>query len=205
MPKTIDYYFTVTSPWSYLGDARLRAIAGRHGWRIDHKPVDMGEVFAVSGGLPLAKRPPQRVAYRMMELKRWRDRLGVPLTLEPKFFPAADRMARRLILAAKADGLDAPRLGDLVHAFMHTVWVDEKDIADPATLAAVLDGMGLDSAHLLDRANTAEIDDIAQAYTEQAKSIGVFGAPTYVIDGELFWGQDRLDFVEEKVSAQGHG
>jgi 2-hydroxychromene-2-carboxylate isomerase len=205
MPKTIDYYFTVTSPWSYLGDARFRAIADRHGWRIDHKPVDMGEVFAVSGGLPLAKRPPQRVAYRMMELKRWRARLGVPLTLEPAFFPAVDKTARRLILAAKKDGLDAQRLGKLVHAFMRTVWVDEKDIADPATLAEIMDGMGLDSARLLASADTTEVDDIAQAYTEQAKSIGVFGAPTYVIDGELFWGQDRLDFVEEKVSAQGHG
>ena len=205
MPKTIDYYFTVTSPWSYLGDARLRAIAGRHGWRINHRPVDMGDMFAVSGGLPLAKRPPQRVAYRMMELKRWRARLGVPLTLEPKFFPAADTMARRLILAAQHDGLDAPRLGDLVHAFMRAVWVDEKDIADPATLTAVLDGMGLDSAHLLARADAADIDAAARANTEQAKRIGVFGAPTYVIDGELFWGQDRLDFVEEKVSAQDHG
>jgi len=205
MPKTIDYYFTVTSPWSYLGDARLRAIAGRHGWRINHKPVDMGDVFAVSGGLPLAKRPPQRVAYRMMELKRWRARLGVPLTLEPKFFPAADTMARRLILAAQHDGLDAPRLGDLVHAFMRVVWVDEKDIADPATLTAVLDGMGLDSAHLLARADAADIDAAARANTEQAKRIGVFGAPTYVIGDELFWGQDRLDFVEEKVSAQDHG
>tara|TARA_R110001592_G_scaffold101420_1_gene287050 strand:- start:643 stop:1260 length:618 start_codon:yes stop_codon:yes gene_type:complete len=205
MSKTIDYYFTVTSPWSYLGDARLRAMADRHGWRINHKPVDMGEVFAVSGGLPLAKRPPQRVTYRMMELKRWRARLGVPLTLEPAFFPAADKTARRLILAAQHDGLNAQRLGDLVHAFMRTVWVDEKDIADPATLAAVLDGMGLDSAHLLARADTAEIDDIARANTEQAKRIGVFGAPTYVIGDELFWGQDRLDFVEEKMSAQAHG
>jgi len=205
MPETIDYYFTVTSPWSYLGDARLRAIADRHGWRINHKPVDMGDVFAVSGGLPLAKRPPQRVAYRMMELKRWRARLGVPLTLEPKFFPAADTAARRLILAAQHDGLDARRLGELVHAFMRLVWVDEKDIAETATLAAVLDSMGLDSAHLLARADAADIDAAARANTEQAKSIGVFGAPTYVIGGELFWGQDRLDFVEEKVSAQDHG
>ncbi|MEQ9171996.1 MAG: 2-hydroxychromene-2-carboxylate isomerase [Rhodospirillales bacterium] len=205
MSKTINYYFTVTSPWSYLGDVRLRAIAGRHGWRINHKPVDMGEVFAVSGGLPLAKRPPQRVAYRMMELKRWRARLGGPLTLEPKFFPAADTMARRVILAAQHDGLDAQRLGDLVHAFMRVVWVDEKNIAETATLAAVLDGMGLDGAHLLARADTAEIDAAARANTEQAKSLGVFGAPTYVIGDELFWGQDRLDFVEEKVSAQDHG
>ncbi|HBT43719.1 MAG TPA: hypothetical protein DEB21_17520 [Rhodospirillaceae bacterium] len=125
--------------------------------------------------------------------------------MEPAFFPAADKTARRLILAAKKDGLDAQQLGELVHAFMRVVWVDEKDIADPATQAEIMDGMGLDGARLLASADTAEVDDIAQAYTEQAKSIGVFGAPTYVIDGELFWGQDRLDFVEEKVSAQGHG
>lgn len=205
MPGTIDYYFTVTSPWSYLGDARFRAIADRHGWQINHKPVDMGEVFAASGGLPLAKRPPQRVAYRMMELKRWRTRLGVPLTLEPAYFPAADKMARRLILAAKSDGLDAPRLGELVHAFMRAVWVEEKNIADTATLAAIMGAVGLDSGHLLDRTDAADIVETEQAYTKQAKRIGVFGAPTYVIDGELFWGQDRLDFVEEKVSAQPHG
>jgi 2-hydroxychromene-2-carboxylate isomerase len=205
MPGTIDYYFTVTSPWSYLGDARFRAIADRHGWRINHKPVDMGEVFAVSGGLPLAKRPPQRVAYRMMELKRWRSRLNVPLTLEPKFFPAVDRLAQRTILAAKEDGLDAARLGALVHAFMRVVWVEEKNIADPETLAAILADQGLDAPALLARAESPEIAEMHGAYTEQAKELGVFGAPTYVVDGELFWGQDRLDFVEEKVSAQAHG
>ncbi len=87
MAKHVDYYVSLNSPWTYLGSKRFEAIAAKHKADVTIWPVDFGSVFAVSGGLPLPKRAPQRQAYRMMELKRWRDHLGVKTTLEPKFFP----------------------------------------------------------------------------------------------------------------------
>src|SRR5580658_3504470 len=100
MERIVDYYFTPISPWTYLGHQRVGAMAERQGARIVVKPVDFAKVFAASGGLPLAKRPPQRQAYRLFELKRWRRFLDIPLNLEPAHFPAPAELASRLILAA---------------------------------------------------------------------------------------------------------
>lgn len=200
MPKVIDYYLSLTSPWTYMGDARLRDIAHRHDAVINHKPVRLGEIFSMSGGLPLPKRAPQRQAYRMLELKRWRRRLGVDLNLEPKFFPAPDSLSARMVLAAKIKGTD---VANLVHAIMRAVWAEEKDQTDSNTLVAIADGLHLDGKAFLAGADTDEVRILYDRYTEEAKVAGVFGAPGYVIDGELFWGQDRLDFVAEKLKNEG--
>src|SRR5260221_845986 len=96
----IDYYFTPVSPWAYLGAARLEEIAARHGARIAYKPCDYSRIFPISGGLPLAKRAPQRQAYRLFELKRWSEHLGLPLTIRPTYAPTPDGAAARLIIAA---------------------------------------------------------------------------------------------------------
>jgi hypothetical protein len=106
--KTVSYYFTPASPWTYLGHARFVEMAKRHGATVRLRPVDLGRVFPVSGGLPLAKRAPQRQAYRLHELARWRDAVGVPLTIHPKFFPVpADLAALTIIAADLAAGTDA--------------------------------------------------------------------------------------------------
>ena len=201
MPETIDYYFTVTSPWSYLGDARFRELVSHAGRQIDYKPVDMHAVFSVSGGLPLAERPAQRKAYRLAELRRWRDRLSVPMNIEPAYFPAPSDTAMRMVVAAKLDGAGADQLGVLVHAFMRAVWAEEKNIADKDTLQAIASDAGFDGAKLLARAQDQDTGAAYQAYTDEAITAGVFGAPTYIVDGEMFWGQDRLDFVQARLSA----
>jgi 2-hydroxychromene-2-carboxylate isomerase len=110
MPVTVDYYMTLNSPWTYLGSALFAEIAKRNDATINIKPCKFGPIFEQTGGLPLPKRSPQRRAYRMMELKRWRDVRGIPVTLEPKHFPCDDTAATRLVIAAKLQGALAESL-----------------------------------------------------------------------------------------------
>lgn len=196
MPRELEVYFTPTSPWTFLSWDRLGALIAREGLRAHYFPVDYGVIFARTGGLPLPQRAPERQRYRLMELKRWSRRLHVPIHLEPRHFPVADADAALLILAARERGEDA---WTLARAFMAAVWQQERDLADPATRRAILAEQGLD-AEVLER-DAAGLAETRAAESEQAIARGVFGAPTFIFEGELFWGQDRLDFLEEAVLA----
>lgn len=199
MPQHADYYFSPQSPWTYLGHARFSRMLAETGTTVRLRPVDLGQVFPVSGGLPLGKRAPQRQAYRLVELKRFSEYLGVPLNLHPKFFPVASDDASRLILAVEAgDGADAAMR--LAGAIFAAVWVHEGNIADGATLAALLAQQGLPPARLEESRGRA-VRERYEGNTQAAIDAGVFGAPSYVIGGEIFWGQDRLDFAERKLRA----
>jgi 2-hydroxychromene-2-carboxylate isomerase len=195
MAKSCDYYFAPQSPWTYLGHARLVDMAKRHGVQIDVKPMDLGRVFNASGGLPLAKRPPQRQAYRLAELKRWSEHLQVPLNLQPKFFPVPGDPAAKLIIAVKlAHGADAALA--VSGAIMRALWAEERNIADGDTLAAIANDCGHDGHALLKSSETASVQGEYDRFTDDALAANVFGSPWYVVDGEGYWGQDRLDFVE---------
>ena len=196
----IQYYFSPQSPWTYLGHLRFWDIARQHGARIEVLPVDLGgKVFPISGGLPLGKRAPQRQAYRLVELQRFADHLHAPLKLQPKYFPVAGDDAARLIIAvALHDGSDAAM--HITDAVLRAVWVDERNIADEALLATLLRERELPARRLED-AHSQAVQERYEANTQCAIDAGVFGAPSYVIDGEIFWGQDRLDFVERKLAA----
>ena len=198
MSRQIDYYFATISPWTYLGHDRLVAIARKHGATIAVKPVNFGDVFPASGGLPLSKRAPQRQAYRLVELKRWREFLGMPLNLQPKYFPANGDLAAYWVLAAAEK--DAALALALYGAIGKALWVEERDIADAATLAGVAKSVGQDAEGLGARAQAPEISARYAALTKEAIERGVFGAPSYVLDGEIFWGQDRLDFLDRKLA-----
>lgn len=198
MPKHVDYYMTLNSPWTYLGGRRLERMLATHGASATIHPVDFGKIFPLSGGLPLPKRAPQRQAYRLMELKRWRDTLGIPINFKPKHWPANDRLARNLVILARDGGLDAIKLA---HAIQYGLWAEERDIADAATLEAIATASGFEGiGALLKKADDPAVDAVYDAETEKAAALGVFGAPSYVIDGEIFWGQDRLDFVDRALS-----
>jgi 2-hydroxychromene-2-carboxylate isomerase len=191
MTKQIDYYLTPVSPWAYLGHARFTQIAMRHGATVSVKPVDYGVIFPQSGGLPLAKRAPQRQAYRLSELARWRDFLGVPLNIHPKFFPADPSQAACLIAAAPEDKRIA-----LAGDFLRSVWAEEKNIADVGWVAEIAARNGIaDAAAAVARGRAAYESNTQEAVTRQ-----VFGAPTYVYREELFWGQDRLEFLERALA-----
>jgi 2-hydroxychromene-2-carboxylate isomerase len=195
MAKICEYYFAPQSPWAYFGHARLLALAKQYDVQIEMKPIDLPKVFSVSGGLPLAKRTPQRQAYRLLELKRWSTHLDLPLNPQPKFSPVTGDPAAKLIIATKlAHGTDAALslTGNIMHAF----WADDKNIMDADTLAALANAAGHDGHALMKSSETTSVQNEYDQYTNEAMAASVFGAPWYVVDGEAFWGQDRLDFVE---------
>lgn len=198
MSKSVDYYLAANSPWTYLGHARFLSMASAAGAEVRLKPVDLAaQVFPVSGGLPLPQRSAQRKAYRLLELRRFKQALNMPLVVEPRFFPVNPTPASLLLIATQAQLGEARALG-LAGAVLSAVWAEERNIADPDTLSALLSEQGL-PAGLLQDSQLPAVKQRYQAYTDEAIACGVFGAPSYVIDGELFWGQDRLDFVQRRL------
>jgi len=202
LSKNINYYFTVTSPWSYLGDIRVHEVAERCNATLQHRPVNAGEIFSKTGGLPLKDRSAERQAYRLRELARWRERLGIELNLEPKFFPVSSQLADKVIIATRDLGIDP---GPLTNAFMRTVWVEDENIADPEVVKTVLGVQELDAVTLMASAQQEKTARILAAHTEEAISRGVFGLPSYATADDLFWGQDRLDFLESSLDGYESG
>ncbi|MDM5180977.1 2-hydroxychromene-2-carboxylate isomerase [Massilia sp. DJPM01] len=199
MSKTVQYFFAPQSPWAYLGHERFVAMAQARGALIDIKPFDLGKAFSVSGGLPLAKRAPQRQAYRLQELGRWSKHLGLPLIAHPTYFPVPPEAAARLIIAARTSlGADAA-LG-LTGAIMRALWAEDRNISDADTLAQIASACGLDGKMLVKSSETAGVQEQYDRNTDEAMAASVFGVPWYVVDGEGFWGQDRLEFVERALS-----
>ena len=198
MPQSIPYYFSVISPWAYLGHAEFSRIATRHELAIDYRPVELGRLFPETGGLPLAKRHVSRQHYRMIELQRWRERRDIPLVLRPKHWPFNPSLADRLVIAAVLSGADVETYLPFV---FRAAWAEQQDVADPAVLAAILDRSKLDPA-LLSAADSAPVLAQYEKNLDDALAAGVFGSPTYGLDGENFWGQDRLDLFEEAITSR---
>jgi 2-hydroxychromene-2-carboxylate isomerase len=199
MGRTVDYYFAPQSPWAYLGHQRLADIAQRAGASIRVMPIDLGgKVFPISGGLPLGQRAPQRQAYRLVELQRFSQHLNAPLNLKPRYFPVGGDDAARLIIAADlAHGAQAAM--KVAGAVLTACWSQERNIADDKVLVELLAEQGMPEA-VLGQSHSQAVQERYEAYTQAAIDVGVFGAPSYVIDGEIFWGQDRLDFVERALA-----
>lgn len=202
MSHIIDYYYAPQSPWTYLGHQRLRDVARAAGATVRLRPVDLGgKVFPISGGLPLGQRAPQRQAYRLIELQRFSEYLQAPLNLKPRYFPVAGDDASRLIIAVEVlCGTEAAL--DLGGAVLAAVWAQERNIADETVLAQLLAEQGL-PALAIEKSMSQQVQELYETYTGQAIDAGVFGAPSYVVDGEIFWGQDRLDFLERRLTQRG--
>lgn len=195
---TVDYYLSLNSPWTFLGSALFAEIARRNHVTVNVKPAKFGPIFDQTGGLPLPKRSPERRAYRMMELKRWREVRGIPLTLVPKYSPCDDTAATRLVIEARLRGEDALKLSlELGRA----VWEREETLADAAVVSSAVERAGLDAAALrTGEPSDAELDALHEQYTQEALAAGVFGAPSFVLpSGEIFWGQDRLELLERAL------
>ena len=186
----IDYYFTVLSPWAYLAGDRLEKIAADAGATITYKPLDIGQLFARTGGTLPKDRHPNRLDYRLQELKRWRAATGLALNLQPAHWPTNGAPASYAIIGAQAAG--GGDTGALVHGLMRACWAEDRDMAEDAVIKSCLEAAGFDPS-LADSSLLAG----AEAYPrnlEEAIEAGVFGSPFYVCDdGEKFWGQDRLD------------
>ncbi len=205
--KLINYYLTPVSPWTYLGAARFRKIAEAADADVNVHLVDYGTIFPQTGGLPLPKRAPERLAYRMADLKRFRDFLGIPLVAEPQYFPSKTRLSTYAIMAVIEHaghyaGLHA------AEAVLAGLWAEDKDMDSPQDLTTQLDSVtaetGMSAAEILTFAeeNSAQYDAKITADTQQALAENVFGAPSYVVDGEVFWGQDRLDLLAWRLGIE---
>ncbi len=205
MSNTLDYYLSLQSPWTYLGHERLADTAAKAGYSIRISPLDFSVVFPATGGLPLPKRSAQRQAYRIAELGRWREHLNVDLNLNPAFFPVVDRLAACCVISVRDNqSIDQDKASR--HAFalagsiLKAVWLDEKDIASESVLSELIEKSGLDAQSVLKSAKSEQTATTYLADSNAAVERGVFGAPTYAVGDQLFWGQDRLQFLESALS-----
>ncbi len=201
--RIIEYYFALASPWSYLGNDRLRAIASANDVTIDPIVVDYDKMFAATGTIPLPERPPLRKAYRLVELRRWSTWRGVPLVPEPRHYRGEveepdERIAALMVTAAKAAGEDSLTLA---HAISRALWAEERFPFVRTELLSIATANGYDGPSLLAAADEPETVRLYENQTEQAIARGVFGMPFYIFRGEPFWGQDRLEMLEAALAS----
>jgi 2-hydroxychromene-2-carboxylate isomerase len=194
---TIEYFFSTVSPFTYLAGRRLEAIAARQGAAVTYRPLDIMQLFARTGGVPPAQRHESRRAYRLQELRRQAAKAGVPITLQPAFWPVNPAPSSYAVIAAARAGGD---VGGLAHAFTRAVWAEERDIADPDTIRAILTEQGFDPG-LADRGLFSSAETY-ERNLDDAVTRGVFGAPFYIVGDERFWGQDRLDDLDLHLAGQ---
>jgi 2-hydroxychromene-2-carboxylate isomerase len=198
MPRQVDYYFSFNSPWAYIGHRPVMEVAKTYGLKVNFKPVLLVELFSETGGLPLPKRHPVRQRYRMLELQRWRDKRGLTFHLQPKNWPFSPRLADGVVIAALEAGHDPAPFMQRVYA---GVWEDQLNLADPATLAGLADDSGLSGKELVQRSGSDEIGAAYEKNRRDALAADVFGSPSYVLDGEVFWGQDRIELLADALKS----
>ena len=196
---TIEYFMSPGSPWSFLGHKRFIEIVNRFNVNVNMYPVNYGEIFPLSGGVPVSKRPIQRQSIRLQELKRWGDFLKISLNHEPKFFPSKSLLPSLIIIASQLKKTN--QAFDLANNIMSALWVENLNIDDEDTIINILKKMDLDADEILNYAKTKECEDAMKSGTRLAIEKGVFGAATYIVNDQIYWGQDRLDFVERHLSS----
>jgi len=198
MARQVDYYFSFSSPWAYIGHKTFRDVVGTYGVVVNHKPVVLVDLFSETGGLPLVKRHPVRQRYRMVELQRWRDKRGLNFHLQPKYSPLNARLADGVVIAAVEAGLDPDPF--LRRAFP-AVWEDQLNLADPDTVTKIADDVGLPGKELVARSASEHISAVYEQNRQDAIAADVFGSPVYVLEGEVFWGQDRIELLADALKS----
>lgn len=198
MARQVDYYFSLSSPWAYIGNAVFHEAVRPHGVKIVYKPVPLGDVFGETGGLPLPKRHPARQKHRMYELQRWRERRGLKFALKPKYWPLNAALADGVVIAILAQGRSPE--GFLARAFP-AIWEQERNLADEAVLREIADAAGLPGAELVAQASSPQVAERYAQNRREAVEAGAFGSPCFVLDGEVFWGQDRIDFLADALKS----
>jgi 2-hydroxychromene-2-carboxylate isomerase len=198
MARQIDYYFSIQSPWAYIGHALFQDLAKAQQLKINYRPVVLVDLFSETGGLPLAKRHPARQRYRFMEMQRWREKRGLNFHIQPQHWPFNVRLADGAVIAAMAAGHNPEPF--LRRAFIG-VWEQQLDLADPATVTRLADEAGLPGATIVAQATSGEVGAIYDQNRQDAITAGVFGSPAWVLDGEVFWGQDRIELLADALKS----
>jgi 2-hydroxychromene-2-carboxylate isomerase len=198
MSRIVDYYFSMHSPWAYIGHVPFVEMARRHNLTVTYRPISLPEVFSETGGLPVAKRHPARLRYRILELQRWREKRRLNFKLHPKFFPFDAKLADQFVVALIGAGYDADPF--LRQAFA-ALWEHDQNLAEGATLIALAYAVQLPGERLLADAKSPGAEAEYDKNTRDAIAIEVVGSPSYVLDGEVFWGQDRLELLEDAIQS----
>ena len=195
--KTLEFFFDVGSAASYLAYTQLPKLARETGTTIDYKPMLLGGVFQATGN-----HSPMTIAakarYVAQDFDRFAKRYGVPIANNPHF-PIITLMLQRGATALQLS--DPARFLPYLDAVFGAIWVDAKNMNDPATVAGVLSRARFDPTALLAQTQEPQVKDRLKAVTQDAIERGVFGAPTFFVEGQMFWGQDRLDFVKEALQS----
>ena len=203
--NVIGYYFSVVSPYTYMAQERFLNLLLKYenvAPKVSYKPADILKIFSEPGGLSVSKRSPARQAYRMTELKRWKEALNIDFNPQPKYFPVPDGDAQKVVVAAIQAGHDP---GKVALGFMRACWAEERDVSDADTIKSIVQDAGLNPDELIPASQTDATQAQYDKNTAEAIERGVFGAPTWILDGELFWGQDRLHFLERALrKSSGH-
>jgi 2-hydroxychromene-2-carboxylate isomerase len=195
----IDYYYFPLSPFCYLAGQELEEVAARRGAQVTYKPVQLMRIFEATGTPPVKDRAPARQKYRLADIARVAKLRGLPVNPQPRYFPTNPVPASAALIAAQAAG--GGDLGRLAHSFTRACWAEERDIAEDSVVQDCLAQAGFD-AGLADRGMLSGAGQI-ERNTDEALRRGVFGAPTYALGEELFWGQDRLPHLEAHLADGG--
>lgn len=193
MTRPIEFHFDFSSPYSYIASEQIEPLAARHGRTVDYKPVLLGAVFKTSGGAPLTELYGPKASYAVRDFERSARYAGVPYR-KPSRFPIASLAAKRAVvwLQQHQPALAAP----FIHAIYRAFFVDDRDISDAAVVGDIARGLGIDPAELAAGVQRPEIKERLKAQVEHAIRAGIFGAPTIIVDGEVFWGNDRMPQIE---------
>ena len=198
MPRQVDYYFSFQSPWAYIGHGPFREVVSAYDLKVNLRPVVLVDLFSETGGLPLMRRHPVRQRYRMVELQRWRDKRGLKFHLQPSNWPFNARLADGVVIAAVEAELDPDKY--MRRAFA-AVWEDQLNMADPQTIAKIADETGLPGQKLVERSASDAVGATYEQNRQDAITSDVFGSPVYVLDGEVFWGQDRFELLADALKS----
>lgn len=198
MTRSIDYYFSFQSPWAYIGHQAFLEVVRRHRAAVNYKPFALPSLYSETGGVPLAQRHPLRQQYRLIELQRWRSRRGLDFHLHPRHWPFNGRLADGVAIAIGEMGKDPQAFASSV---FRAIWEEQRDLADPAMVVMLADKAGFAGEKLVEQSGSSEVDAIYEKNRQDGIAHGVFGSPAYVLDGEPFWGQDRIDLLDDALTS----
>jgi 2-hydroxychromene-2-carboxylate isomerase len=193
MSAPIEFYFDFSSPYSFLASEQIEALAQRHGRAVDYKPVLLGAVFKASGGEPLTSQYGPKADYSVHDFRRSARYAGVAYR-QPSRFPIGAVAASRAVLWLQQT--DPARATPFIHAIFRAFFQQDRDVSDPAVVAEVARAESIDADALLTAVQQPAVKDLLKSRVDAAIERGVFGAPTIVVDGEVFWGNDRLPQIE---------
>jgi 2-hydroxychromene-2-carboxylate isomerase len=194
--RKIDFFFDLSSPYSYMASTQLPSLAARHGATLEYRPFVLGAVFKATGN-EMPARIQAKARYMWRDLSRWAEQYGVPFRMTTRF-PVNAIPTMRLVIAAEAEGKAAA----LTDAAFRALWVEDRDITAESELRALAGEVGLDVERALAAIVSPEVKERLRANTDEAVARGAFGAPAIFIGDELFWGNDRLHHVEAALSRQ---